>query len=82
MPELSLTSPIRGCKSVTPDDSNDLPDGVTRAVYIGGSGNVKMTLINGDVATWINAADGQLIPCMVTRIWSTGTTATNIMALY
>lgn len=67
--------------AVTPDDVSDLP-AQTRALYVGGAGNVRVTLRNGDVLTFVGATAGSYHPIRASRVWSTGTTATSIVGLY
>jgi hypothetical protein len=70
-------------KSVTPDDSNDLPDGVCRALWIGGEGDVQLTAEDDDADVVISSiASGTLILVRTKRVHATSTTATNILALY
>lgn len=75
-----LSSPPFGGFPVTPNDVTDLPT-VTRALNAGGSGTVHVTMQDGSDVTIFIAAGG-LLPLRVTRIWATGTTATDIVGLY
>ena len=43
------------------------------------AGNVKLTLRNGDIATWYNCPNGKEIVADIVKVWSTGTTATNLV---
>jgi hypothetical protein len=52
-----------------------------RALYIGGSGNVRITDPQGNVVTFVGAVAGTVLPVMAKRVWATGTTATNIIGL-
>ena len=74
------TAPAHGAVAVTPSDSTDLP--VTRGLYVGGAGNVAVTMADGGVVTFTGATAGQFLPLQVTRVMSTNTTATLILALY
>lgn len=73
------TDPISGLVAVTPNDSTDLAK-TTRAVYIGTAGDLKVDMADGTTGTF-NSAEG-LLPIAVTRIYSTGTAAQDILALY
>lgn len=68
--------------AVTGDDSNDLVNGPTEAIYVTGSGNVAVNLLGGGTATLTSLVAGQILRIAVTRIKSTSTTATGIYALY
>lgn len=70
-------------KAVTPANS-DLPSGVTRALWIGGTGDVAIVAENdGTTAvTIVGVPAGTLLPVRAKRVNSTNTTATAIVALY
>lgn len=65
----------------------NLSDSVTltrfpaRGLFVGVGGNVKMTFVDGSVDTW-TVQSGQIVPMFVTQVWNTGTTASDIHALY
>lgn len=54
----------------------------TRSLYVGGAGNVKVTLLSGVDITFSGVGAGTFMPIQVTRVFATGTTATLIVALY
>ncbi len=66
--------------AVTPSDSV-LISPPPRALYIGTTGNLKVTMLDGTVVTF-NTVPVGIFPISVTLVWSTGTTASNIVALY
>ena len=67
--------------AVTPSDGSDLSGEPFFAVYVGTGGDLKVDMSDGGSAvTLSNVASGQLLPIMVERIYSTGTTASNIIA--
>tara|TARA_R100001460_G_scaffold9049_2_gene22110 strand:+ start:485 stop:988 length:504 start_codon:yes stop_codon:yes gene_type:complete len=51
-------------------------------LYIGGAGNIKVTTIAGDEVTFVGVLQGTFFPVQVQKVFSTGTTATNIIALW
>lgn len=67
--------------SVSPSDSTMLEAGI-RALYIGGDGNVNVTMSNGGDALFVGLLAGMILPVQVTKVLATSTTATNILALY
>lgn len=75
-----LESPAIGAQEVTPDDASDLPT-VSRALNAGNAGSVRVTMLDDSIATLAIGA-GVLFPVRVKRVWSSGTTATSIVALY
>lgn len=65
---------------ITPSDSANLP--TPSVVYVGTGGNVKVTTPQGDTATFANVPSGAVIPVQVLQVWSTGTTASNLVRIY
>lgn len=75
------TIPACSAAVVTPSDSTDLAL-YSRALYIGGAGNVTVDMIEtGSTITFSGVAAGTLLPIGVRRVRSTGTTATLIISL-
>ena len=66
--------------AVTPSDATVLSN--TRALYIGTAGNLAVTMNDGVSATFSNVIGGTILPVQVTKVLSTGTTASNIVAMY
>lgn len=55
----------------------------TRALYIGGAGNITVDMADGGTAVlFVAVQGGTILPIQVTRIYQTGTSATSIVALY
>lgn len=75
----TLESPLGRMAAVTPNDSTNLTN-ETRALYVGTAGNVKITTVGGDAVTLPNLAAGVWHPIRAARVWSTGTTASDVIA--
>ena len=73
------TSPGSHVQLVTPSDVNDLT-WISRALYIGATGNMQVTTMGGETVTLTGMGVGWH-PLRVTRVWATGTTATGIVAV-
>ena len=67
--------------AVTPSDSADLAT-TARMIYVGGTGNISMTLLNDTSPVTFNSLPVGWYPFRAKRIYATGTTATNIVALW
>lgn len=68
--------------AVTPDDANDLPNGICRALWISSAGTVSVIDASGGSAVSLGSlAVGTVFPGKVSRVRSTGTSAT-VLALY
>jgi len=79
---VGYTAPAIGAAAVTPSDSADLPR-LARALYVGSNGAISVICEDGGAAvTFSNLTAGQILPLRIKRVRSTGTTATNIVALY
>lgn len=74
-----LDSPADDAAAVTPHDTNDL-DHVSRALWIGTAGNVSVVTKNGSTVTFPNASGW--MPIRASRVRATGTTATDIVAVW
>lgn len=51
-------------------------------LFVGGEGNIKVTTSSGSTVTFNGIAAGTFIPVSVLKVWATGTTATNVIALW
>lgn len=74
-------------RAVTPHDVNEVLDGNSetfpRALYIGGAGNLTVDMADGDTdVAFLGVQQGQILDIQVSRVKATGTTATNIVALF
>lgn len=76
------SGPAQGAAAVTPSDSTDLDVQGSRGLWVGGAGNVAVITAQGDTVTFNGVAAGYLLPVAVSRVLATGTTATNLVALY
>lgn len=76
------TAPAMEAAAVTPSDSADLPNGICRALYVGGAGDLVVDTANNTSITFTGAVAGSILPLNVKRVRATGTTATSIVALY
>lgn len=74
------TVPVRSVVGLS--DSVIFPD-PTRSIFVGGAGNLKV-LLAGDPApiTLTGIAAGSQLTVAVVQIFSTGSTATNVVALF
>jgi hypothetical protein len=73
------SSPAFKAVAVTKSDATILEK--TRALYIGGTGDVAVRMADGSAVTF-SAVPVGILPIQVDQVKSTGTTATLILALY
>jgi hypothetical protein len=76
-----LDTPYRHAAAITPSDTVDLTN-VSRAIYVGGAGNIVLITQAGETVTITGATVGSVYRIMASRIKSTSTTATNLVALW
>lgn len=74
----SLRDPVVSATEVTPNDATDLAQ-TSRALFVGGAGNLRVTLLNGSEVTFRSVQPGWH-PIRVNRVWQTGTSAADIVA--
>ena len=72
--------PFFGAAAVTLHDTNELAN-YTRGVWVGGAGNLKVTMIDGTVVTFSGIPAGTFLPIQAKILWSAGSTATLVLAL-
>jgi hypothetical protein len=75
----TVSGPATKIAAVTPHDTNTLTMPCV-ALYITGAGNIKITAVEGGTETFAVTA-GQILPIAASVVFSTGTTATGIIAL-
>ncbi len=76
--------------SVTPSDTVDIPSVSSQdgrgnngcVLYVGSSGDLKIKTAGGDVVTFTGIPAGTFLPVQVLRVYSTGTSAGSIIALW
>lgn len=77
---VGLTAPASNIEDITPSDSSNLTR-VTRALYVGQTGNVRLQTPAGDIVTLANMQGGILYPIRVAKVFATGTTAADLGGL-
>lgn len=81
---LNGTNAARGFAAVTPSNTVDFVR-YPRGLYVGGGGDVAVVPLSGDAdtaVTFVGVAAGTILPIGARRVNVTGTTATDIVALY
>ncbi len=76
----------QGVLNVTPSDTDNLafPSGTSRSrgLYVAVTGDLSVEMVDGSTAKFEDIAAGVIHYLAVTKVLSTGTTATGIVALY
>jgi len=75
-----VTSPAVSAFSITPSDSTTFE--ATRGIFIGSAGNIKVLFSKDSTAVVLSGlAEGAFYPFSVVRVYSTDTTASNIVGI-
>ncbi len=80
MANIGKTEPAHDMAAVVASDTVYIDP--TRGLFIGGAGNLKAVTAAGSTVTLTGVAAGSILPVSVKRIFATGTTASDIVALY
>lgn len=75
-----LNAPAADAFAITPDDGNDLPQ-AARAIYVGASGDLEVVTLGGTTVLFAGLSAGTTLPCSVSRVHATNTTAANLVGL-
>lgn len=62
------------------NDNSRLPF-ISRAIYVGGTGDIKAETVTGDVSVFVNYPGSSFLVGEFIKIFETGTTATNLLLL-
>lgn len=76
--------PAASASAITPSDTTVFEqESIPKALYVGGSGNLRVLFVNDtSPVTIVGAVAGSIYPFRVKRVYSTLTTATNIVGLF
>lgn len=77
----TLTSPATNAVAVLPNDSTPMAN-ISRAIYIGQTGDVSLEMQSGQIVTFQNVQGGSILALRTLKIRQTGTTASGIVALW
>jgi len=77
-----LSDTAENAAAITPHDSTDLSK-TTRAIYVGGAGDVSVEMKGaGSAVVFKGLPAGTVLPVRATRVNSTATSATDLIALW
>lgn len=84
---MALPAFFQNAAAVTLSDSTDLStltglSGSYPFLYIGGAGNLKVTTQGGQAVTFNGLTAGSVLYVRCKLAWATGSTATNVVALW
>jgi hypothetical protein len=79
--KLTGLEPAGSAFAITKDDNNDLAY-VTRGIYVGTSGDLKVDMADGSTVTFASLAAGVVHPLRVRKVYSSVTSALNIVGVY
>jgi hypothetical protein len=76
-----MMAPAARAAAVAPHDSNPLAE-PARALFVGTGGDIVACGVSGGDAVFKNVPDGTVLPFRAQFVRATGTTATDILALF
>lgn len=76
-----MIDPIESAFDITPNNTTDLTR-VTRGIYVGTSGDLKVDTADGDTVTFVGLSAGVIHPMRIRRVYATGTDADDIIGVY
>ncbi len=76
-----MADTARNAETVVPHDTDVIPP--TLALYVGGAGDLKLRARgSNEDAVFVSVPAGSILPVQACYVRATGTTATDIVALY
>ncbi|MBV1867637.1 MAG: hypothetical protein KUG69_06995 [Marinosulfonomonas sp.] len=78
---VTLTSPATNAMEAIPSDLDPL-ELVTRALYVGQTGNISVEMQSGQIVDFQNVQGGSILAIRTLKVRATGTTATGIIAMW
>lgn len=85
MPNYGPASPTAASRQyvvLTPDNATNWTQGLTRGVYVGGTGNLVAVMEDDSTCLFSAIPAGTILPIQCKRINSTSTTATLLVGLF
>lgn len=75
--------PARHAEELDASVSDDQPSQPTRAIYVGTAGDISVDMLgSGTAIVFKGLPAGTLLPIQITELNNTGTTATDVVALF
>jgi hypothetical protein len=74
------TAPAHGARVVSPNDTTVIP--ITRALYVGTAGNITVRMADGEDNVQFTNVPVGILSIQVDKVYTTGTGASGIIALY
>lgn len=77
---ISPTAPAEAAEAISPSDASGV-EFVTRALYVGDGGDIRVKLLRGSVVTLRSVPSGSFMPLRITQVFATGTTASSLVGM-
>lgn len=75
-----LDAPADKAAAIVPSNGTNLAF-ATRAIYVGGGGDLRVEMQRSGTVTFFGLPGGTILPIRVARVYTAGTTATNLVGL-
>lgn len=78
--QASPSAPARNAVEIIPSNASTYRP--TKGLYVGSGGDLTVEMESGEDVTFVGVAAGAVYPFSVTRVYATGTGASDIVLLY
>jgi hypothetical protein len=79
---VSLESPVGGGEAIVITSGDHALTYASRALWVGSGGDVKVDMLDGTALTFLGVSEGTLLPIRISKVYSSGTTASNMVAVW
>lgn len=77
-----VTIQYEGAVAVSASDATNDAKGPFAAFFTGVGGDIKVHTVHGEDVVFKSTPAGVIVPVPITRVWLTGTAATNVLGFY
>lgn len=77
----SLNVPAESADDIVPSNTDELIH-VSRGIYVGVTGNIKIKTLKGSIVTFVAVPAGTILPVRARQVFVTGTTSSSLIALW
>lgn len=74
--------PAIGGEAIDVSSSDQELTWISRAIWVGGDGAIRVLMKDGTTLTFSGIVAGTVMPLAVSTVYQTGTTASNLVAMY
>ena len=76
-----IGQPAGNLLAITPSDAAEL-EYLVRGIYVGGAGDLTVMTLGGTIGVFVGVTAGSIIPVLAIKVYSTGTSASNLLGMF